>query len=85
MLQSYREEIDEIVKYIAQPYKIPVLKKMIEPRYGQKPENEILLKKKRWGYPLILTWEERITPIFKGVYMTRGCRIDLDGSKRLEI
>ena len=26
VLQSYREEIDEFVKYIAQPHKIPVLK-----------------------------------------------------------
>ena len=48
MLQSYREEIDEFVKYMAQPYKFPVLKKMIEPRYGQKPENEILFKKVRY-------------------------------------
>ena len=36
---------------MAQPYKNPVLKKMIEPRYGQKPENEIL-RKKEVGVPL---------------------------------
>ena len=54
MLQSYREEIDdEFVKNMAQPYKIPVLKKMIEPRYGQKPENEIV-RKKKVGVPLFL-------------------------------
>ena len=27
VFKSYREEIDEFVKYMAQPYKIPVLKK----------------------------------------------------------
>ena len=46
MFQSYREEIDEFVKYIAQPYQFSVFgKKMLEPRSGHKPENEILLKK----------------------------------------
>ena len=49
----------------------------------KKLENEIL--KKSEIFFITLTWEERIAPPERGVYMTRGCRIDLDGSKRLEI
>ena len=85
MLQSYSEEIDEFVKYIAQPYKFPVWKKMIEPRYGQQPENEILREKKKVGVPHNFNMGGTYYPDIQRSLYDQGCRIDLDGSKRLEI